>query len=92
MQYLQKSMRVNLIFGLKMNTNVFDKLIVSLWICVARHVQSTQNNKLTTYFQYLMENLKDKLEFLHADERQRLLQIAIINLVVRGQACPNHPE
>ena len=82
---------VKLIFCLKMNTNIFYKLIVSLWICVARHAQSTQN-KLTIYFQYLMENMKNELDFLHADECQRFPQTAIIILVVRGQACPNHPE
>ena len=28
---------------LQINTKVFNKLIVSLWLCIARHVQSTQN-------------------------------------------------
>ena len=39
-----------------------------------------------------MKNMKDELDFLHADECQRFPQTAIIILVVRGQACPNHPE
>ena len=34
-------------FPLQINTKVFYKLIVSLWACLARHAQSTQNNKLT---------------------------------------------
>ena len=29
---------------------VFYKLIVSHWLCVARHAQSTQNNKFMIYF------------------------------------------
>ena len=29
---------------LQIKTNVFNKLIVSLWVCIARHVKSTQNN------------------------------------------------
>ena len=38
---------VKLIFCLQINTKVFYKLIVSLWVCVARHAQSAQNNKFT---------------------------------------------
>ena len=39
-----------------------------------------------------MENMKDELEFLRTDKRQRFLQIAIIILGVYGQACPNYPK
>ena len=39
-----------------------------------------------------MENMKDELEFLPTDKRQRFLQIAIIILGVCGQACPNYPK
>ena len=38
---------VKLVFCLQMNMKVFYKFIVSLWVCIARHVQSTQNNKFT---------------------------------------------
>ena len=34
---------MKLIFCLQVNTKVFCKLIESLWVCVARYVQSTQN-------------------------------------------------
>ena len=36
---------LKLIFCLQINIKVFYKLILSLWVCVARHVQRTQNNK-----------------------------------------------
>ena len=48
LQYLQESMGVKLIFYLQINTTIFYKLIVSFWVCIARHAQSTQNNKFTT--------------------------------------------
>ena len=35
------------IFCLRINTEVFYKLIVLLWICVVRHAQSTQSSKFT---------------------------------------------
>ena len=30
------------IFGMQINIEVFYKLILSIWVCVTRHVQSTQ--------------------------------------------------
>ena len=42
-----KAWGMKLLFCLQINTKVFYKLIVSLWACLARHAQSTQNNKLT---------------------------------------------
>ena len=33
------------IFGVQINIEVFCKLILSFWVCVARHAQSTQNKK-----------------------------------------------
>ena len=83
-------------FCLEINTKVFYKLIVSLWVCVARHGQITQNNKFTIFFYiftiYLNENGKDELDLLPTDKCQRFLQIAIIILGVCGQICPNYPK
>ena len=33
------------IFGMQINIEVFYKLILSFWVCVARHAQSTENKK-----------------------------------------------
>ena len=38
--------------------------------------------------QYLKENVKDEVDFLHADKRQRFLQIDTIILGLCGQVCP----
>ena len=83
---------MKLIFCQQINTKVFIKLLVSLWVFVARHAQSTQNNNFIISLQYLKENLKDELDLLPTDKRQRFLQIAIIILGVCGQACPNYPK
>ena len=82
MQYLQKNMGLKLIFCLQIKTKVFCKLIVSLWVWVARHAQSTQNNKFTISLQYPREDVKDEVDFLPADKRQRFLQIDTIILGV----------
>ena len=67
---------------------VFFKLILSFWVCVARYAQSTQSNKFAIFFQYLKENVKDKVDFLPAVKHQRFLQIDIIILGACGHACP----
>ena len=44
------------------------------------------------FLQYLMEQVKNEVGFLSADERQRFLQTNTIPLGVCGQACPNYPK
>ena len=46
----------------------------------------------TTNLQYLKENVKDEVDFLPADKRQRSLQIDTIILGLSGQACSNYPK
>ena len=41
-----------------------------------------KENKFTISFQYLKENVKDKVDFLHTDKHQRFLHIDIIILGV----------
>ena len=60
-------------------------------VCIARHAQSTQNNKFAISMQYLKENVKDEVDFLPEDKCQRFLQIEAMILGVCGQVCPNYP-
>ena len=62
LQYLQKSMGWEIDFLPADKNKIFCKLIISLWVSIARHAQSTQNNKFTTSLQYLKE-VKDEVEF-----------------------------
>ena len=50
-------------------------LMVSFWLCTARHAQSTQNNKFTTSLQHLKENVKVEVAFLPAHNHERILQM-----------------
>ena len=72
-------------FCSQINTKVFYKLRVSFWMCVARNAQTTQNNKFKMSLHYLKENVKDEVDFLPGDKRQRFLQIETIVLGVCGQ-------
>ena len=76
-------------FGLQIKVKVFYKLIVSIWVCVARHAQSTRNSKFAIY---IKQNAKDGVDFLLADKHQMILQIDTIILGLWGQACPNYPK
>ena len=42
---------------------VFYKMVVSLWVYIARQVQSTRNNHFTISLQYLKESMKDEVDF-----------------------------
>ena len=81
-----------LIFCLQANPKVFVKLIVSLWVCAARHAESTQKSKSTISLQYLRENVKGEIDLLPTDKRQRPLQTAFIILGMCDQPCPNYPK
>ena len=75
---------MKLIFCLQINTKIFYKLIVPLWLCIARHVQSIQNNTFAISLKYMKENVKDVVDFLPADKHQRFLQIDTIILGLCG--------
>ena len=87
-----KAWRMKLIFCLQRNKKGFYNIIVSIWVCVARQVQSAQNNKFTISLQYAKDKVKDEVDFLLADKRRRFLQSDTIILGVCGQACPNYPK
>ena len=71
------------IFGMKINMDIIYKLILSLWVCVARHAQSTQINKFVISLQYLKENVNDEVDSLPANKHQRFLQSDTIILGVK---------
>ena len=68
-----KTWGMKLIFCMQINVKVFYKIIVSLWVWVARHAQSTQNRNFAISLQYIMENVKDEIGFLPADQRLKFL-------------------
>ena len=65
---------INLIFCLQINKGFF-KLLLSFYVCVARHPRITQNNKFAVSLQYLKKELSDEVDLLHAGEHENLLRI-----------------
>ena len=73
---------MKLIFCLQINAKVFNMSVVSLWVWVARHAQSTQNSKFAISLQHPKENVKVEADLLAIDKRQRFLHIDTIILGV----------
>ena len=71
------------IFGIQINMGVFYKLILSFWVCVTKHAQSTQNNNFAISLQYL-QDVSDQNDFLHVDKHKGLLQIDTMILMEIG--------
>ena len=65
--------------------------MASLWVWVARYAESNED-KFAISLQYLKENLRDEVDFLPVEKRQRVLQIDTIILGVCGQSCPDYPK
>ena len=74
---------VKFIFGMQINIGVFQKLLLSFWVCIVRQAQSIQNDKFAISLQYLKENVKDDVDFSPADKHERSLQIDTIILYVQ---------
>ena len=76
------------IFCMQIKIKVFYKLIVSIWVNVTRHAQSTQN-KLAC-----LCNISIKawvwVDFLPVDKHKRFLQDDSITSGVQNQACPKY--
>ena len=83
---------MKLIFCLQMNVKDFFKLLLSFYVCVTRHAQITQDNKVAVSLQYLKKELSDEFDFLHADKHEILLQIdsmILIGIVKHSQSSQN---
>ena len=65
--------------------------IDTITLGVARHAQSTQNNKFTISLQYLKKNVSDEADLLHAYKHERFLQIDIMifDMVKHSQSSKN---
>ena len=61
-------------------------------MCIARYVQSIQNNDLAISLQYINENVTDEVNFLPAGTYQRFLQIDTIILGVCVCVCQDMPK
>ena len=69
---------MKLIFYLLTNVEDFFKLLLSFQVCVARHVQTTEDNKFAISLQYVKKEVSDAVDFLHTDKHETLVHKLII--------------
>ena len=67
-------------------------LAFEVCVCVSRHAQITQNNKFAISLQYLKKEVRDKVDFLHADKHESFLQIDTMTLDWDSQAFLKFPQ
>ena len=82
----RKKWEIELNFCLK----IFCKLILSFLVGLARHTQSTRNNKFVLSLKYLKEEVRNEVDILLADKHQSFLQGDAIIIGGCGQACPEY--
>ena len=85
---------INFIFGMQMNIEAFYNLILTFWLCITRHTQSTQNK-----FAYLCSISRKAwvmklifFFFLPPDKDKNSLQIDSITSGVHSQTCLKYPK
>ena len=69
----------------------FYNLILSFWLCVTRHAQSTQNKKVQ-YLCNISRKHGDEVDFFPPDKHGSCVQDDHITFVVHSQACPKYPK
>ena len=101
--FLWKKWMMKFIFCMQINIEVFYKLIISFWVSVTRHAQSTQN-KFAYFFNIsikawgmnsifcLQINIMIVSLCVCIDKRQKFLQSDTIILGVYDQAWPYYPK
>ena len=61
--------------------NVLQKVILSLLMGIIQHSQSTQSNKFAISLQYLKEEVRNRVNFLHAGKHQNFYKLALSFLI-----------
>ena len=59
---------------------------------VAKHAQTTQNNKFVISLQYSEKEVNDKVNFLHSDKHESVPQIGTMVFAGDGQISPKFPK
>ena len=87
---ISRKKRIMKFICIQINTKVFCKLILSFWVCAARHAESSQNKKFT-YLCNSPKNVENEVNILATNKYQNFLRIDI-NLGVRTLPFPKYPK
>ena len=79
---LGKKWVMKLIFCIKISMTLSYKLMLWFLMGMVKHFRRYQNSKFVMSLQYLKKEVRNEVDFLHADKHQSLLQIDINTLKV----------
>ena len=68
----------------------FYKLVVLLFLGVARRVHSAQNNRIVISWQFLKKKGRDEVHVLHVNQHHTILKTDIINLRGHCRTCSKY--
>ena len=80
---LRKKWEIKLIFCMQIRMKVSYKLILWFLMGMVKHSQSSQNSKFAMSLQYLKKEVRDEVDFLHADKHQSFLQVDFNTLGIK---------
>ena len=80
------------VFGMQIKSKVFYKVLLSSWVRVTRHAQSTQNKLVYLCIIYFQESLQDEVEFWPAYKHKSFQQVHSITSGVCIQTCPKYSK
>ena len=80
---LRKKWVMKLIFCMQISMKVSYKLILWFLMGMVKHSQSSQNSKFAMSLQYLKKEVRDEVDFLHADKHQSFLQVDFNTLSIK---------
>ena len=80
---LRKKWVMKLIFCMQISMKVSYKLILWFLMGMVKHSQSYQNSKFAMSLQYLKKEVRDEVDFLHADKHQSFLQVDFNTLSIK---------
>ena len=83
---------IKFIFAMQVNLEVFYKLKLSFWVCVATHAQSAKKRSLDISAISPKSIGDDVFFFLPADKYNSFLQYDSITSGLRSLACSKYPK
>ena len=85
---LRKKWMMKFVFYMQINIEVFKKVMLSLWLSLTRHAQSTQISSIS--LQYLHKSKGYEVDFLHVDKHKRFLQDDMVCIARNAQSTQNN--
>ena len=79
---------MKLIFCVQINVKGFFNLILSFWVCMARHAKITKNNKFSISLQYFIKEVSDDVEFLQTEcflQSDTIILMGMVNVFTISQ-------